>query len=1104
MRSHFLSPCFYQGKSYGLYRNAEESFFFVPIAERRSNKGKERKMKFCSFLGPVRVASALPLVWFALMISATFPAYAGLRILEPSDYEAQDALLLHLDGIRNAGASEPHSYTATSWVNLADADCPAVFTFGSDDSRWDSDGFYFGGLTLARLVKTTTLGKAATIEVVCDIDTNALISAYVSGNYRQWPHIIGAEDTGDKFDLFYHTTASPKALYLKRAANTSFSLANWDGRYAVGAIDETRQVLVQDAAPNAATWGNTGTTGDIGTHTLLVGSANVAASNGQNLRFLTGKIKALRLYNRVLTDAEVAANRAIDEARFFGNIPVTNAVVATSLAGAEGADASGAYAVDDNGYTFRASSYATVGDTTYACIGCTVETSSDGGATWDAPVELDGCYAVEVASTDCKRITWRWAAASGAIGGETSGYVQDGLELHFDGVRNVGATAAHDASATAWIDLSGNGRHGHLSGNADGSSVWEGDGFRFNSNAVFNTEATFTLGKSFTAETILDVAKTDANRNLQILTMATVDGNSQHCYLYFHNGSSGFRFRSQAGTGVLWADEPTVAFTADRATYVAAFRDGDSNPDAARAAIVSGAAFYPTTWKTGSANVASAAEIWRFGAARNAFSIGDHPMKGAIKSVRLYSRLLTEAECAWNRAIDEYRFFGKDAPVSNAVIVASSIAGLEGREPDGLYFADGWTFAASSGTNVFNRLGWRCTGCQVQARDETTGTWGSAVTVTGAEWTAPAAPFVSRRLVWLWEPVRGARTAADFAVRGVSEYVKGGLALHFDGVRNVGATAAHDASATAWIDLSGNGRHGHLSGNADGSSVWEGDGFRFNSNAVFNTEATFTLGKSFTAETILDVAKTDANRNLQILTMATVDGNSQHCYLYFHNGSSGFRFRSQAGTGVLWADEPTVAFTADRATYVAAFRDGDSNPDAARAAIVSGAAFYPTTWKTGSANVASAAEIWRFGAARNAFSIGDHPMKGAIKSVRLYSRLLTEGECAWNRTVDEARFFGQLSTTNVIVEAAGVGAEQAESGAYQVFGSHTFTARTAVDAYGAVKPAVRYILEEFVDWDWTNQREIYGNSFTYNEGDYDHPVRITWKTYPEVLYIIVR
>ena len=50
---------------------------------------------------------------------------------------------------------------------------------------------------------------------------------------------------------------------------------------------------------------------------------------------------------------------------------------------------------------------------------------------------------------------------------------------------------------------------------------------------------------------------------------------------------------------------------------------------------------------------------------------------GTLKSFRYYQRVLSNEEIAWNRVVDERRFFGRAAPlpVTNAVIV-SSIAAL--------------------------------------------------------------------------------------------------------------------------------------------------------------------------------------------------------------------------------------------------------------------------------------------------------------------------------------------------------------------------------------------------------------------------------------------
>ena len=126
------------------------------------------------------------------------------------------------------------------------------------------------------------------------------------------------------------------------------------------------------------------------------------------------------------------------------------------------------------------------------------------------------------------------------------------------------------------------------------------------------------------------------------------------------------------------------------------------------------------------------------------------------------------------------------------------------------------------------------------------------------------------------------------------------------------------------------------------------------------------------------------------------------------------------------------------ATYLTALRNG------AKAAITAGTA-HPTTtgtkgqansiidWFEGSENSAAPASTWTIGAdAQN-----NQKITACVRSVRLYDRLLSDDELAWNRSVDSARFFGALATTNVVVvanEFSNLGSDTA----YEAFGPHVF------------------------------------------------------------------
>ena len=59
---------------------------------------------------------------------AAFAAVYTSFAYDTGDY-VQDGLVLHLDGIKNAGAGAEHSPTATTWANLADPSNPAEFRF---------------------------------------------------------------------------------------------------------------------------------------------------------------------------------------------------------------------------------------------------------------------------------------------------------------------------------------------------------------------------------------------------------------------------------------------------------------------------------------------------------------------------------------------------------------------------------------------------------------------------------------------------------------------------------------------------------------------------------------------------------------------------------------------------------------------------------------------------------------------------------------------------------------------------------------------------------------------------------------------------------------
>ena len=92
-------------------------------------------------------------------------------------------------------------------------------------------------------------------------------------------------------------------------------------------------------------------------------------------------------------------------------------------------------------------------------------------------------------------------------------YIQDGLVMHYDGIRNVGAAAEHDSSATQWKDLSPNA--GYAENRAcvyGGNGYWADDAYVFTGVSCMETKNQPVLGGEFTIQIACDVDVTSDNR----------------------------------------------------------------------------------------------------------------------------------------------------------------------------------------------------------------------------------------------------------------------------------------------------------------------------------------------------------------------------------------------------------------------------------------------------------------------------------------------------------------------------------------------------------------------------------------------------------------
>ena len=120
---------------------------------------------------------------------------------------------------------------------------------------------------------------------------------------------------------------------------------------------------------------------------------------------------AFRVYNRPLSEAELAHNRAVDAARFHGaGLAETNVVVASSQAGVEAAEVSGAYIVEGS-WNFTAREVSVPGggaDDKWRPVGYWLDTLNDGAWTGHDYVSGTNYLHVTASHSAPVRITWKW------------------------------------------------------------------------------------------------------------------------------------------------------------------------------------------------------------------------------------------------------------------------------------------------------------------------------------------------------------------------------------------------------------------------------------------------------------------------------------------------------------------------------------------------------------------------------------------------------------------------------------------------------------------------------------------------------------------------
>jgi hypothetical protein len=682
-------------------------------------------------------------------------------------------------------------------------------------------------------------------------------------------------------------------------------------------------------------------------------------------------------------------------------------------------------------------------------------------------------------------------------------YVQDGLVVNYDGIRNQGPNKPHDSSATNWVSCAHPStyimtRYSLVSGawtNNNATGAWTDNGFVFNKDAIFHDMTSITIEKTYTIQTLVNATggeqsgigyiMCDYNDNKDPLPKVH-PGNWAGC-------SMGIRTSAGGGTpnnSFYLVSNNRPYFAASSGTELFSYATAIHNH-------AEGVMFAGTKAPWGATDGSYRSDLKDEVYVRDwGISLGGHyprtdeHLKGTLKNFRLYSKCLSDEEVAWNRVVDEARYFHRRSaiPVTN-VVVATTIPGME--NDHFALDAEGYTFSAPVQRTV--------KGKRYVLGGYTLETWNGSAWVADGEGThtgdsvALSNTATKVRLTWQYSRPTGEGQLAHY---DVSDYVSGAL-LHFDGIFNQGTDKEHDPVASTWknlgsedFDLTLKNSPGTVLARPVDASMWVDDGFVYAGNVRFGNNTARTWGPNYTVQVLAGATRASLkNKGGANYIFATAWAK---CALsYYGQAARGLELHTQnAASG---SPHYGPYLPSESLTYVTATLDSsdDSATIFTGTSIPSGTGLSNVTNYSFSVN--SYSEGMNLGGWGGGGNTGASFFVGTIKNFRFYGRVLTEAELEQNRKVDEYRFFGRYADPNVIVQSTYAYLEGYDPcGDYEVDGSYTFVApETVVAANGITYACDGYTVETWDGTKWTGATVGTGNAYSYNTTA--GTVRLTWR-----------
>lgn len=231
--------------------------------------------------------------------------YRNRQRLDTSKY-VQDGLVLFYDGINNTGNG--HSNNATTWKDLSTSNFNGTL-MNFEDNSWTNNSLTFDGID--DWVKIAQMDYPnITMEIIMEYDNYGDSQVNVIGNWQNGGYgIVKNEVTYKDSNAFSVYLLGKSYQYIQ-----SNNLTKIGKKYILtGSYDGSTMKLWENGIKNELSI--EGTIGNPQNNTIMVLGANPDGSNYVS-NWFTGKIYAVRIYNRALTDEEVKQNYELDIQRY--------------------------------------------------------------------------------------------------------------------------------------------------------------------------------------------------------------------------------------------------------------------------------------------------------------------------------------------------------------------------------------------------------------------------------------------------------------------------------------------------------------------------------------------------------------------------------------------------------------------------------------------------------------------------------------------------------------------------------------------------------------------------------------------------------------------